>query len=72
MSSSGIAIKTVDQLQNVTERKINILVVNDEPFTILIITQMLESLSFIGKIDEASNGQEALEKVMESERKIDV
>ena len=50
------------------ERKINCLVVNDEEFSLLIITTMLGSLRFIGKIDQASNGQDALDKVMFSER----
>jgi hypothetical protein len=43
------------------------LIANDDPFTLLIVTQMIKSLKVAGEVDQASNGQEALELVMSSE-----
>ena len=41
---------------------------NDEEFSLLIIKTMLNNLKFIGKVEQATNGQDALDKVKLSER----
>ena len=56
-------------MSSVHERKVNCLVVNDEEFSLLIINTMLNGLKFIGRVEQAANGQDALDKVKESERK---
>ena len=56
-------------MSSVHERKVNCLVVNDEEFSLLIISTMLNGLKFIGRVEQAANGQDALDKVKESERK---
>ena len=56
-------------MPTVHERKVNCLVVNDEEFSLLIINTMLNGLKFIGRVEQAANGQDALDKVKESERK---
>lgn len=44
-------------------RKLKLLVANDNQFQLLIITSILAKLPYIGTIDEATNGQEAIELV---------
>lgn len=45
------------------DNKLKILVANDNPYQLLVISSCLRQVSHIGKIDEASNGHEALELV---------
>ena len=48
------------------QRKLYILIANDTPFLLLVIYKSLEKLKFIDKIDQANNGQEALDLVLEN------
>lgn len=50
------------------QRKLKVLVANDNLFQLLIITSSFELLSCIGKIDQAANGQEALDLVIQNEQ----
>lgn len=50
------------------QRKLKILVVNDNNYQLLIITTSLVQLPEVGKIDQASNGQEALELVKQNKQ----
>ena len=54
-------------LKNVKERKINCLIVNDDDFSLLIIKLLLKSLNYIGRVDQAANGQEAYDFVKKAE-----
>jgi CheY-like chemotaxis protein len=47
-------------------RKLKVLVANDNMFQLLISSSSIATLPIIGKIDQASNGQEALELVKKS------
>jgi CheY-like chemotaxis protein len=44
------------------------LVANDDDFQLFVISNSLENLNIVEKIDTASNGQEALELVIRSEK----
>ena len=46
-------------------RKLNILVVNDNNFSILIISKALAKLNYISKLDTAINGQAAFDMIKE-------
>ena len=50
-------------------RKLRLLVANDDMFQLLIISNSLTSLKYIERIDQASNGQEALDLVINNEKK---
>lgn len=50
-----------------TQRKLKILVANDDEFQLLIVSTMLEKLQYVDKVDKASNGQEAIDMVKRSE-----
>jgi CheY-like chemotaxis protein len=52
------------------ERKLRILVANDSHFQIFVVAKSLNKLSFVEHIDEASNGQEALELVIKNEKEL--
>lgn len=45
------------------ERKLKLLVANDNAFQLLIASTSLQQIPIVGKIDQAYNGQEALELV---------
>lgn len=47
-------------------RKLKMLVANDDQFQLLIVRTTLSQLPFISQIDEASNGQMALDLVISS------
>ena len=51
------------------QRKLRILVANDNIFQCLIIKNSLEILTYVERIDTAHNGQEALDLVMKNEIK---
>lgn len=44
-----------------SERKIKVLIANDNDFQLLILSEALKGIDKIGEVHEASNGQEALE-----------
>ena len=50
------------------ERKLRLLVANDDMFQLLIISNSLKPLKFIDRIDQACNGQEALDLVVSNEQ----
>lgn len=56
------------QLNSFGDRKLKILVANDDAFQLLIITKILKKMNNVAKVDQATNGQEALNHVMESEQ----
>lgn len=43
------------------ERKIKVLIANDSDFQLLILSDALRGIDRIGVVDQATNGQEALE-----------
>ena len=45
------------------EKKLKLLIANDSTFQLMIIVNSLQEIGEIGSIDEASNGQEALDLV---------
>ena len=49
------------------QRKLRILLANDNPFQLLIICNSLKVMEDVVYIDQASNGQEALDLVMLNE-----
>mgnify|MGYP002633700584 CR=1 FL=1 len=49
------------------QRKLRILVANDNIFQILVISNSIKILGYVERIDEALNGQEALELVIQNE-----
>jgi CheY-like chemotaxis protein len=53
---------------SVKARKLRLLIANDDIFQLMIISNSLRALPFIEKIDEANNGQEALDMVMHNEK----
>lgn len=55
-------------MEKYKQRKLRLLVANDNEFQLFVISNSLENLNFVEKIDTASNGQEALELVIKSER----
>lgn len=47
-------------------RKLKVLIANDNQFQLLIVSSNLSQMPIVGQIDQASNGQEALEMVKKS------
>ena len=50
-------------------RKLRLLVANDDSFQLLVVCNSLKKLSYIELVDEANNGQQALDMVIENEHK---
>lgn len=65
-SSDTFSDGNVDKNEKQEVRKLCMLVANDNDFQRLIITNNMRNLNVIGRVDEASNGQEALELVKQS------
>lgn len=59
--------KAIDLIHKHEKRRLRILVANDDSFQLLIISSSLQMMRQIEKIDTATNGQVALDLVMEKE-----
>lgn len=55
----------ISTLKKYKHKKLSLLVCNDDPFQLLIISSNLQNLRYVQKIQEASNGQEALNLVQQ-------
>jgi len=58
-------MKTV---KNYKRRKLRFLIANDDNFALFTISSMIELLDNVGRIDKATNGQEAFEYVRDNEQ----
>ena len=61
-------VKSHKILSKYKQKKLKILVANDDKFQLFIISNFLEILTHIDTIDSANNGQEALDLVRINER----
>ena len=57
----------IDLIKKHKQRKLRILIANDDSFALFVISSGLQILSIVDIIDTAENGQEAYDKVRENE-----
>ena len=49
-------LEDIPSIAQIKDRKLRFLIANDDPFTLLIVTQMIKSLKVAVEVDQASNG----------------
>ena len=53
----------LETLKKYKVRKLKILVCNDDQFSRIVVPHTLQNIKYVGKVELAENGQEALDKI---------